>query len=540
MSAEPIASGTLEQTPFAHLLVYLDQKVLSGTLALWPDDAQEAGGGAEDRILFLKGRPVAGCLVTPAATLREGLLTLFARMRAPYAFYEGNLLHDNRQSGRIDAYALVAEALRANAGSEAIQPVLARLGGSKLRIQPKVDFNRYDFEPNERALVELLQAEPCELEILVLVSGLSEAIVRRVVYLLAITKAVAPYDAAQSQSLRPAPARAESGPLTAEGVSGPRRSQHPERAETGSPAEGEAPAEPRERPSPRPPRASHPPRASVPPASILRERIDTLDEIPPAPDDLSADLLARWQRVVTKARLIENQNYFEILGLDKEAPGNEIKTRFFQFAKEWHPDRLPRELVALRPHCEIIFGFMNEAHATLQNDEERTRYLQTLREGGGTPATDRLVQRTLDTAMVFERVLVLGRQHRYDDAIDTLRRILEANPREPDYHAHYAWLLMQKYPKDDSLVDRMFEAANAALKLQDKHEKANLYKAQLLRRIGKQKDAFLFFKKVAEINPRNVEAQREIRIATMRQGGTPREKVEKAAGGFFGKLFGKE
>jgi hypothetical protein len=31
---EPIATGTLAKTPFPHLLVYLDQKKLSGTLAL--------------------------------------------------------------------------------------------------------------------------------------------------------------------------------------------------------------------------------------------------------------------------------------------------------------------------------------------------------------------------------------------------------------------------------------------------------------------------------------------------------------------------
>ena len=54
---EPIATGTLAKTPLPHLLVYLDQKKLSGTLALWPDDPESQTG--QDRVLLLKGKPVA-------------------------------------------------------------------------------------------------------------------------------------------------------------------------------------------------------------------------------------------------------------------------------------------------------------------------------------------------------------------------------------------------------------------------------------------------------------------------------------------------
>ena len=71
MADEPIATGTLAKTPLPHLLIYLDQKQLSGTLALWPDVIPE-NDKRQDRILLLKGRPVAGRLIEPAKTLREG------------------------------------------------------------------------------------------------------------------------------------------------------------------------------------------------------------------------------------------------------------------------------------------------------------------------------------------------------------------------------------------------------------------------------------------------------------------------------------
>src|SRR5262245_11782890 len=124
---EPIATGTLAKTPLPHLLVYLDQKKLSGTLALWTDSVEE-GQTDQDRVLRLKGVPVAGRLIEPATGLREGLLKLFARTRAPYAFYEGNLLGDDRISGRVDPLSLITESLRSSARDDVVQEVLARFG----------------------------------------------------------------------------------------------------------------------------------------------------------------------------------------------------------------------------------------------------------------------------------------------------------------------------------------------------------------------------------------------------------------------------
>ena len=78
-----------------------------------------------------------------------------------------------------------------------------------------------------------------------------------------------------------------------------------------------------------------------------------------------------------------------------------------------------------------------------------------------------------------------------------------------------------------------------------RHERANLLKAQILRKMGRQDEALTWFRKVAEINPRNVDAVREVRVATMRskgaggKGGKGKGKKEEPSG-LFGKLFKKE
>lgn len=512
---EPIATGTLAKTPLPHLLIYLDQKKLSGTLALWPDDMSSQTG--QDRVLLLKGRPVAARLMQNASALREGLLPLFGRLQAPYAFYEGNLLGDDRVSGRVDPLALIMDAIRTGYRPDVVALVLDRFGGAKLRMQPGVELDRYELTPQERAVVELVQAEPADVASLVVASGLPEPLARGVLYALAINKAIAPHVPSEKSS-RPA-ARADVEPAAA------------------APDPDKAPSVPLPSPIGVQPEGSSPPGA-------MHQRLDRLNSIPPPPDDLADELKERWHKVIAKGRLMENQNYFEMLEIDKDAKSADARNKFYQLAKEWHPDRLPPPLAPLREFVQIIFSYMSEANTALSDEESRMKYVQTVREGGGTPATDRLMQTILDMAMEYERVLVMQRRHQYDDALELLKRILAVVKDEPDYHAMHAWLLMQKFPGKDAPLQKMLESAEAAIALHPQHEKANMLKAQILRKMNKPLDALEHFKKVAEMNPNNIEAVREVRVATMR-GATARAKkrAEQESGpvsGLLGKLFKKK
>jgi hypothetical protein len=58
----------------------------------------------------------------------------------------------------------------------------------------------------------------------------------------------------------------------------------------------------------------------------------------------------------------------------------------------------------------------------------------------------------------------------------------------------------------------------------------------MLQRQGRQADALRHFKQVAAINPNNVEAAREVRIATMREGQV-QGSVKTTAVGFIGRLL---
>ncbi len=504
---ELIASGTLSKTPFGHLLVYLDQHRLSGTLAVWPEKTSEKQQG-QDRILFRLGRPIAARLVEPASALDQGLIPLFERRNAPYSFYNGDLLgpSEGRLESQIDPFALIMQSLRESMRNDVVQAVLTPLHGARLRVQPTVQFERYRFSPSEMGLVELLLAEPTDVETLVADSGLDPLLGRNIVYLLLITRAVTLYDESREN-------QAEATRM--------RRSSKVTHPEIHAPPEIDTDHQH----SPKPSRSNRPsplPRSSSPsqPAAKRREssRELLLKTIPPPPADLDAETRHRWEEIRELAEKIDELNYFEMLNVESNTAPNEIRSAFFALAKKWHPDRLPEALLPLKPQVDMVFGYLSQAHQCLSNEEERLKYIRSVKEGGGTPASDRLMQKVLDGAMAYQRVEVLARKHEYDKALELLERVISLSGDEADYHAMQAWLLLQKHPEGDAPFKEMINATEKALKLNKDHERSIYYRGLILKRMKRDADALKFFRRAAELNPKNLDALREVRIATMRKG----------------------
>lgn len=532
--AQPIAKGTLGKTPFAHLLIYLDQHRLSGTLVIWPEVVEERGNGQQDRILFQQGRPVAARFMQPADSLEKGLLPLFMREQSPYGFYAEDLVGQDggRLEGSVDPLALVAQSLRGATRDEVVDEVLQPLGDAKLRVQPKADLGRLGLEPKELALVELLQAKPSDVRSLIKGAGLPERRGRRLIYLLTITKTIALYDqSSESPSARPT-GRSETPPRTT-----PRPSVKPSaHASTirsrstlrssslmgmsvrisKSETSGSEPTFTTLPPISHRPEPSFANQSSSPPRSGQKTAA-LIGQLPLPPEGLPAELLERWRAIVSLGERIENMTYFEMLQVEPQAQPNEVKDAFFAFAKKWHPDRLPEALKPLTALVENVFAFINEAHQCLIDEERKIHYIQTVKEGGGTPAAERLMQQILDAAMAFQKVEVLVRKRDYDQALALLDRILAMHDDEADYRAMHAWILLQKHPSKDAPLDNIIASADAGLKIDPKHERANFCKALALKRMGKDYDALRYFRATAEINPGNVEAAREVHLYEIRK-----------------------
>jgi tetratricopeptide (TPR) repeat protein len=141
----------------------------------------------------------------------------------------------------------------------------------------------------------------------------------------------------------------------------------------------------------------------------------------------------------------------------------------------------------------------------------------------------------LDGAMAYQRVEVLARKREYDKALELLERVVNLSGDEADYHAMQAWLLLQKYPEGEAPFKQMISATDKALKLNKDHERAIYYRGLIFKRMKREADALKFFRRAAELNPKNLDALREVRIATMRKG----DKND-AQKGLFAGLFKKK
>ncbi|MCA9604452.1 MAG: DnaJ domain-containing protein [Myxococcales bacterium] len=494
---EPVAQGDLARTPFAHVLLHVQRNGLTGSLVLW--DPEAGDGPKQDRIRFVDGKPVSALLRERFSQLDRSLLPLFPRAQGPYAFYaDVDLVGDHPQAraGEVEVLPLLAASLRGSSRDDAVTHVVDKLGDQKLRVVAGVNLGEYGLLPKEKACVELLLAEPASVSRLQSMCQLSESQVARLVYLLAITKAVEVWD-----------------------------------------GEVRAPAAPR-RPAARPAEGS--PTKAEPKKS--RTAPDTPDDLPPMPSDLSADHQALWQEIARRAATIETENYFVMLGVPRDVSAAAVQKAYFALVKKWHPDRVPGPLQPLRPTVERIFGYLTRAQETLSDEDKRGPYLQNVQAGGGTPEADRQLATIVGAAMEFRKVEVLLRRSEWDEALTILDELVKIADEEADYHATRAWVLFQKHGTADHATRmEIVRGLERAIDLVPKHDKAHYWMGLILKREGKAARALEHFRVAAESNPRNLEAVREVRIASMRKTDVPSGKSgagEKKGGGLLDKLFG--
>lgn len=498
---QPIAQGDLGKTPLAHVMMSVHGRSLSGTLAVWPGD-----GRGQDRIHFSDGYIDKARLLEASNDLERGLLPLFQRSGVPYAFYGEDLIGEHGVSGRLDPLALVAASLRGGMRDSIVEAVLAGHGDKPLRIKAGTPVERFRFIKSEQTFLEMFRAGPIDVDTAIRAAASGKS-ARRVLYMLSIADAIDHFEGKipLSPSMQPdtldasiRPEQRLSRPSATSTTAGSIRAPAPEAVHF----------------------SSLPPKGSAPPGSG-----------PKRPDNLSETLILRWNEVVGYGNRIDQQNYFEMLEVRLDAASDEIRDAYFTKVKRWHPDRLPPELSALRETADIIFHYLTDAEKTLSDEEQRKDYLKAVQGGGGTPKSDRKLNDVLMAALEFQKVQVLLRRKDYDTAEKLVRELIEAVPDEADYHAALGAILWRRGGLDNA--DEALELSEYALRLYDRNERARMTKADILLRQEKVDQAYEIFKRVLEANPRNVEAQRQLRLAHMRQSKAP-----KNGGGFLSGFFG--
>ncbi len=234
------------------------------------------------------------------------------------------------------------------------------------------------------------------------------------------------------------------------------------------------------------------------------------------------------EQLAQKSLEIKRQDFFEVLGIPRDAPTAEVKKAYFSLAKKYHPDRLYAAASSeVRRIADEIFQGISLAHDTLADDERRASYLEELGRGKKKDSSSE-VSKILTAEGIFQKGEESLRQKEFVTARDYFQQTVNLCPEEGEFHAYLGWALFQSAPEDEETVRRARDHINQAISLNPKLDKAYLFLGYIYKAMNYREIAEHEFEKAIQCNPDCTEALRELRLINMRRKGGKKE-----GGGLF-------
>ncbi|MCX7991014.1 MAG: DnaJ domain-containing protein [Proteobacteria bacterium] len=209
----------------------------------------------------------------------------------------------------------------------------------------------------------------------------------------------------------------------------------------------------------------------------------------------------------------KEKNYYEILGVNQDAENGEIKKRYIELAKKYHPDRynhyhLPKDLLQkIKENFQII----QTAYEILSDKDKRESYDATIQS----PILKEMMEKTeniINAEIAFKKGEILLKRRNYREARNYFKEAVNLNNREPEYLVNLA--ITNIFLKDSHHDEHTKEARSSlerAVYINPYCEKAYYYLGILNKLENRKDEAILCFKKTLNINPDNKEAYLELK-----------------------------
>ncbi len=253
-------------------------------------------------------------------------------------------------------------------------------------------------------------------------------------------------------------------------------------------------------------------------AGLIAGELTSEPPAPPRMEEPAMHLMAEYLKLRTA-------DYFTLLGVSQEASHSEIAAAFQVRQQRYHPDTLVGiDAGLVHEKLEELYLRVHAAYQTLADPEARRRYLAKLEGEPGTSVPSYHPPRGDDNrgdsepGPEAERLAQEGQALlREGDFRGAAAHFCRAHDLKPDlrFLAYRAWAAYLANPGAERVS---FEQELRGL--HKEHENEPIFTYLLANYFQREKDtkrAEVFYEKTLEIDPRHIDAARQLRIMRMRQ-----------------------
>lgn len=254
---------------------------------------------------------------------------------------------------------------------------------------------------------------------------------------------------------------------------------------------------------------SRPSRVAVGPSSGSQGVSRPSQVMVAAPPSLSPE--AELKQLTETLRAMLGQNYFEILGVPKEAPSADFKVAYFKLAKQYHPDTVPAGTPETIAKLKAdIFAKVSDAHRTLSDPKALTEYAAELAAGGTGEKVD--ISNILAAEEFFQKGLLYVKARKFTEAVKVLTDAINASDIEAEYYAWRGWAKFFLYPDKQEGQAEAMKDISICLKKNPNIAAVYYFQGFIAKAVGDMNTAKVNFSKTVQLDPRHIDAQRELRM----------------------------
>jgi curved DNA-binding protein CbpA len=203
----------------------------------------------------------------------------------------------------------------------------------------------------------------------------------------------------------------------------------------------------------------------------------------------------------------QSANLYEILSIPPDATPKEVKTAYYDLAREYHPDHFQSEEFSniTQKKAEQVFAYINDAFTTLGNAEFRTAYdeKRLIKES---KVEEALKARAAAGAEEEKMAEVLYREGRvslsrgdFEKAVDQLKECVWLHPENAKYH-HYLGVAQSKMPELRKKAEQHFLKA---IELNGMSASSHLELAKLYLKVNLPRKAERQLQQLVSLDPEN-------------------------------------